>query len=344
MGLQGGVSVLPQDIGNGNEAVTEGSEGLLLSQRLLYRIADSVAIGIAIESEDHRIQNTSPVPLTFGHSRTLSNMAVVEFYPPLWPIFASSALSRQPIFPYGLIGVGQNKNFFTESLAFVSNCNPNSACKVALKNTLAVKVAVGVDYFIMPNFSINAEIGWKLNSGTSRISTQNDEHPIISNDGYKANTASFVMGMRYFFEKPKQHPSAPPKEEPAPEPPIEVLPPPPLQDIKWVTKTILFETSSWEISDDGKALLLEIAHDLTQSPQTPIQIEGHTDLHGISRGNMRISQKRAQAVIEWLLDAGVTNSLQGIAYGDNRPIRNDETPEADQANRRVVIRRGTPSF
>ena len=339
LGIQGGVSMMTQDIGNGNGAITEGAEGLILNERLLYRITDSVALGIHIESEEHVIRNINPVPLTFGRSRTVSSMVAVEFYPPLWPTFAD-ALSQYPLFPYGLIGVGQNRNSFTESSTFSNNCNPNSACKIDLENTLAVKVALGVDYFVMPDLSINAEVGWKLNSGASRISTTNSEGGLItSNDGYEASAGSFVVGMRYFFEKPKRRPPvpiAPPQEKPVPKQ-VPIIKP--VQDTQWVTKALFFESSSWEISDDGKALLLDIAADLNGSPQTPIQIEGHTDLHGSKEGNVKIAQKRAEAVAELLTEAGVINEIKIISYGDSQPVSMDETPDADRLNRRVIIRR-----
>lgn len=351
-GLQAGVSMLPRDLGNGNGTVTEGASGIVVSKRLLYRMADSVALGVALEMEEHVIQNIAPVPVSFGKSRTLSSMVVMEFYPPLWPIF-TGLLSRYPVFPYGLVGVGQNRNYFTESSAFSKNCNPSSACKVALGNTLAVKVAAGVDYFIAPDLSINAEMGWKLNSGTSRISTTHSEGGIItSNDGYEGSVLSFVVGMRYFFEKPKARPPAPivpqqPIPVPIQEPIIETLPPPipiePVQNPQWVTKEVLFESSSWAISDEAKAFLLDVATSLRGSPQTPIQVEGHADLHGSKEGNLRIAQKRAEAVTELLKESGVTNEIKTVSYGDSLPISKNATPEADRANRRVIIRRVMPN-
>lgn len=348
-GLQAGVSILPRDVGNGNGTVTDGAEGFVVSERLLYRMADSVALGVHFEMEGHDIQNIAPVPVSFGTSRTVSSMVVMEFYPPIWPIFAG-ALSHYPLFPYGLVGVGQNRNTFAESDAFSKNCNPSSACKVALGNTLAVKVAAGVDYFIAPDLSINTEIGWKLNSGPSRISTTNSEGGIIiSNDGYEGSALSFVVGMRYFFEKPKPHPPAPivpPEKQPIPEPILETLPPPtiaPVQNVPWVTKEVLFESNSWEISDEAKAFLLDVAASLMGSPQTPIQIEGHTDLHGSKEGNLRMAQKRVEAVIELLKAEGITNEIKTVSYGDSQPISKDTTPDADRANRRVIIRREVPN-
>ena len=340
-GLQSGVAIMARDVGNGNGAVTQGEASSVWNERLLYRVTDSVALGIHLEWEEHDIKNTSPVVLDFGQSSTLSSMVVIEVYPPLWPTFASF-LNPYPLFPYGLIGVGQNSNAFTESSTFTKNCNPSSACTVSLENTLAIKIAAGVDYLVAPNLSINAEVGWKLNSGESRISTTNAGGTItISPDSYQASTASVVVGMRYFFERPKP---LPPLSTQAATPqrrykPVPMLEPTIVPQALWMTKALLFESRSWAISDEGKALLLEVSAALKTSPQTPIQIEGHTDLHGSKEENRRIGQKRAEAVIEWLKEAGTTNEMRIISYGDSQPVSKDATPAADRLNRRVIIRR-----
>jgi len=343
-GLQGGVSMMTKDVGNGNGAVTEGSSAPVWSGRMLYRITDSAALGIGLEWEEHVIRNTAPAPLDFGRSSTFSHMAILELYPPLWPTFSDS-LSNYPLFPYGLIGVGQNKNSFTESAAFSNSCIPSSACSVSLEDTLAVKIAAGFDYLITPDLSINAEIGWKLNSGKSRTSTTKNAGGdiVTSNDGYEASTASVLIGLRYFFEKPEK-----PKprlmlavsQKRAPEP--EAIPPPKpsQQEPKnaWTTRVLFFESSSWAINDEGKAFLMDAAGVLNASPKTPIQIEGHTDLHGSKRGNIWIAQKRAEAVMEVLTEAGVSNPIRVISYGDSQPLGRADTLEVDHLNRRVIIK------
>jgi len=355
--------MITSDVGNGNGAVTKGFPSAMWNGRLLRRITDTVALGIDLESEGHSIRNVDPAPLDFGRSNTLSKIAVVEIYPPLWPYFAPF-LTDYPIFPYGVIGIGQNKNAFTESSGFSSNCNPASACTVSLENTLAVKVAAGVDYFIAPYFSVNAEIGWKLNAGNAHISTTNTEGAITtSRNSFEASTASFLVGMRYFFEKSKSLPPTPvvppqmeptiewhtqslyparPVVPPQIEPTIEAIPPPvqikPKQQALWVTKDILFESNAWSITSEAESSLLEVVAFLESSPQTQIEIAGHTDLHGSKEGNVRIAKKRAEAVEAFLIKAGITNTMRIISYADTRPMSRDDTPEADRTNRRVTIR------
>ncbi len=332
------------DVGNGNGTVTKGHPGPVWNERLLYGITDKLSVGVNLAWEEHDIKNVDPVSIYFGRSGTLSSMVVLEIYPPLWPSF-SSAFDHLHLFPYGLIGLGQNKNFFTESSAFTQNCNPSSACKVALENTLGARFAAGVDYFIAPDLALNAEIGWNLNSGHSHISTTHSEGTITtSRDSYEASTASFLVGLHYFFERPKPPPPAPAPvvgaihELPLPAPTIPVQMEPE-QKVPWMTKEIFFESSSWTITFEGEALLLDVAAYLKSSPETPIEIEGHTDLHGSKEGNMRIGQKRAEAVAEALKKAGVTNEMRVISYGDSRPFSTEDTPEADRLNRRVTIRR-----
>ena len=83
--------------------------------------------------------------------------------------------------------------------------------------------------------------------------------------------------------------------------------------------------------DRGKADLLK------QNPQVKlIRIEGHTDSRGNPKRNLLLSQRRAEAVRQYLISKGVApDRLQAVGYGDTRPIAPNDTRKGRAANRRV---------
>lgn len=101
---------------------------------------------------------------------------------------------------------------------------------------------------------------------------------------------------------------------------------------------VTFDYNSDDITDAAKQNLDEFARAL-QDPRLrarPFAIEGHTDAKGGSDYNMRLSQRRAGAVVRYLADKGVDGSkLRARGYGKSRP----KTPDPyDGANRRVEAR------
>jgi outer membrane protein OmpA-like peptidoglycan-associated protein len=67
-----------------------------------------------------------------------------------------------------------------------------------------------------------------------------------------------------------------------------------------------------------------------------IQVQGHTDNHGTRRLNQALSDKRAAAVKQWLINAGVeAKRLESKGFGQDKPIDSNETDSGRQNNRRV---------
>ena len=71
-------------------------------------------------------------------------------------------------------------------------------------------------------------------------------------------------------------------------------------------------------------------------PGLKIEIEGHTDSEGTPERNQRLSDRRAQAVVDFLIKRGVDQAqLQAIGYGETRPLAPNDTTENRAKNRRI---------
>ena len=100
---------------------------------------------------------------------------------------------------------------------------------------------------------------------------------------------------------------------------------------------IFFDFDSEKIQPRSDLLLDAIAETITAHPElTAIQIEGHTDTQGPESYNLRLSERRARAVLEALVERGVdVQRLRSVGYGESRLVMEGETDEAHEANRRV---------
>lgn len=103
---------------------------------------------------------------------------------------------------------------------------------------------------------------------------------------------------------------------------------------------IYFETGSDRLQARSLPLLQELANVIVGRPDLgKIAIEGHTDNAGSENFNLKLSQKRAEAIRRTLIENGVTESrLTAAGFGEMRPIASNETPEGREQNRRVEFR------
>ena len=69
-----------------------------------------------------------------------------------------------------------------------------------------------------------------------------------------------------------------------------------------------------------------------------IEIAGHTDSDGAADKNLALSKRRAEAVVNYLVEAGVdTSRVSAEGYGETRPIASNDTAEGKAQNRRIEI-------
>jgi outer membrane protein OmpA-like peptidoglycan-associated protein len=102
---------------------------------------------------------------------------------------------------------------------------------------------------------------------------------------------------------------------------------------------IFFTISSTEIPIYAQEALAGIARQLQASPPTAAVIEGHTDAVGDPAFNQAISESRAAAVKNFLIDKGVAPArLSTAGMGSGTPLESNDTPQGRSRNRRVVVR------
>jgi outer membrane protein OmpA-like peptidoglycan-associated protein len=108
---------------------------------------------------------------------------------------------------------------------------------------------------------------------------------------------------------------------------------------KVVLNNILFETGKSILTASSYEELNRLVGILQDNPQMRIEISGHTDNTGSLDLNNRLSQNRAQAVVEYLVQKGIEHSrLEFKGYGPSQPIADNATAEGRKANRRVEFK------
>lgn len=103
---------------------------------------------------------------------------------------------------------------------------------------------------------------------------------------------------------------------------------------------VTFATGSAQLTTPAQAILAGVAQALIAKPDLHVEVGGHTDNTGSAEVNTRLSQQRAEAVVAYLVEKGVSaDRLTAHGYGPERPIADNGTPEGRAQNRRVELKR-----
>lgn len=101
---------------------------------------------------------------------------------------------------------------------------------------------------------------------------------------------------------------------------------------------VLFEFDSAELQADAMAQLGDIVQALKQQPALEAEVVGHTDSQGSESYNLALSQRRAQAVSDYLTSSGVEATRVNTAWrGESEPAFPNTTREFRSLNRRVEV-------
>ena len=103
-------------------------------------------------------------------------------------------------------------------------------------------------------------------------------------------------------------------------------------------RNIHFLTASAELYEASKAGLDRLAEALKRHPRLKLEVGGHTDAVGKDEDNLLLSERRAKAVYDYLVERGVAaERLTYKGYGETRPIADNNTKEGRAMNRRTTL-------
>lgn len=112
-----------------------------------------------------------------------------------------------------------------------------------------------------------------------------------------------------------------------------------VQKIIVIASKIYFETNKANLKLLSHSALDDLADILKRNELVNLTIEGHTDSDSDNEYNMILSQKRTEAVKDYLISKGISDSrLTAIGYGETKPIATNKTAAGKAKNRRVELK------
>jgi OmpA-OmpF porin, OOP family len=108
---------------------------------------------------------------------------------------------------------------------------------------------------------------------------------------------------------------------------------------KWVLVGVNFDFSSAKLTAESYPILYDAAKTLLKNPNMKVEIQGYTDNIGTPGYNKELSQKRADAVKNYLVSKGVSTSrLTVVGMAESNPIADNNTADGRAINRRIEFK------
>lgn len=106
-----------------------------------------------------------------------------------------------------------------------------------------------------------------------------------------------------------------------------------------VLKGVNFLPGSAELTPEAKSVLDETYESLAGQTSLKVEVGGHTDSSGADAVNLALSQRRAEAVRQYLTGKGISaDRLVAKGYGETQPVADNKTAEGRRTNRRVELK------
>jgi flagellar motor protein MotB len=102
---------------------------------------------------------------------------------------------------------------------------------------------------------------------------------------------------------------------------------------------VYFDTNKWDIKSESLKAIKTLIKAMESNPKMRVEIAGHTDNVGDDKSNMTLSQRRADAVVKYVLDNGIAqNRILAKGYGEIMPLASNDEDSGRQKNRRTEVR------
>jgi OOP family OmpA-OmpF porin len=102
---------------------------------------------------------------------------------------------------------------------------------------------------------------------------------------------------------------------------------------------IRFLSGQANIDIDSRGLMDRLVEIALRCPAANLEIGGHTDADGDEDANMKLSERRAQAVLDYMLRAGLPGDrLHAMGFGPSEPVASNDTAEGKARNRRIEFK------
>lgn len=109
-----------------------------------------------------------------------------------------------------------------------------------------------------------------------------------------------------------------------------------LTDGKFVTTGIKFDVNKATIKQESIGTINYVVKMMQDHPELKFSVEGHTDSDGDDASNLKLSEARAKAVLQKLIESGIEKDrLVSKGHGESKPMTGNDTPEGKAQNRRV---------
>lgn len=266
--------------------------------------------------------------------------------------------SRDRFRPFVLAGIGMaNNNIHYTGMGGFPNADGN-------KNSWMANVGVGAQYDVTDRIGLQADV-------RQVYSRSRANGGLFGSDRHDTTGNTYLnVGLIIKFGEPQKtaateptpepppepvaavEPEPAPQPETKPEPPPQPAPPPAVGPDEPVFKKVaiqaevLFDFNKATVKDAGKPLLnSEVVQKMKDNPQVELLlITGHADRIGTEQYNQKLSERRAEAVKQYLIGQGIdAQRLHTQGKGKSEPVvqcsgpKNAKTIKCLQPNRRVVL-------
>ncbi len=102
------------------------------------------------------------------------------------------------------------------------------------------------------------------------------------------------------------------------------------------TGAIYFRPASARLDEKSRPLLAEVVGVVGKCPKLKVEVSGHTDSDGSPTANKSLSERRAKAVADAIIAAGIPSAqITAAGYGEEKPVAPNDTPKNKALNRRI---------